>query len=164
MSNLPRAVVSRLAGAGAAVLLLAASACGAPPADPSGTLDRVRGGELRIGVSHSPPHTDVTGPQPQGPEAELVREFADRLGARIAWTEAGEEALTEQMRQGRLDLIIGGLSEKSPWTDRVALTKPYTEVTGADGTERALVLAAPLGENAFLVELETFLAERKDGQ
>ena len=48
-----------IATLGAAVLL---TGCGVEiPADPEDTLERVRGGTLRVGVSPNPPHT-VAGP------------------------------------------------------------------------------------------------------
>lgn len=126
------------------------------PADPDGTLDRVRDGVLRVGVSPNPPWT-VTGPALSGSEVELVREFADRVDAEIEWQEGGEEALVAAMERGELDLVIGGLTAKSPWADKVALTAPYTSSTDKQGKKHDHVMAAPMGENAFLFELESHL-------
>ena len=146
------------------VLLLACilpllAACASVPADPEGTLERVEGGTLRVGVSNSPPFTEVGGSGgPAGSEVELVRKFADSLDAEVEFSEAGEETLMQQLSEGDLDLVIGGLSSSSPWTDMAALTRPYAEVTDEYGKKRKLVMAAPLGENAFLVRLERFLA------
>ena len=140
-----------------AVLPLAVS-CSSIPADPDGTLERVSGGTLRVGVSNAPPFAEVndTG-GPSGSEADLVRKFAESLGAEVEFSESGEEILMERLAEGDLDLVIGGLSESSPWTDKAAFTRPYAEVTDDYGTTRRLVMAAPLGENAFLVRLERFL-------
>ncbi|CEA09859.1 Membrane-bound lytic murein transglycosylase F [Arthrobacter saudimassiliensis] len=134
------------------------------PRDPDETLDRVRGGELRVGISHNPPFTSIAGDEPTGSEVDLVLRFAEQLGAEVAWHAAGEEALMDQLKEGQLDLVIGGLSEQSPWTDKAALSAPYGTSTGADGKERKMVMAAALGENAFLMELEAFLADHGEGK
>lgn len=68
----------------------------------------------------------------------------------------GEEAL----KQGDLDLVVGGLTASTPWTDKAALTRPYAETTIGWGRTQKHVLAVPLGENAFLVTLEEFLSGR----
>ncbi len=144
-----------------AVLVVALTGCGLTiPSDPDGTLDRVRGGVLRVGVSLSAPWT-TAGPQsePGGIEVDLARAFAGSLGADVEWTVAGEEALVLAMENGDLDLIIGGLTSTSAWGDKIALTAPYRTVTDERGQEHDHVMAVPMGENAFLVELESFLRE-----
>ena len=143
------------------VLSLTAVSCSSVPADPEQTLDRVTGGILRVGVSHSPPATDVGGAEPAGPEADLARDFAQSLDAKVEWVEGGEEYLMEALKQGDLELVVGGLTESSPWTDKAALTRPYAESTNRWGDQQKHVLAAPLGENAFLSRLEHFLSERE---
>ena len=51
------------------------------PTDPEGTLERVSGGTLRVGVSPNPPWTEVTqGAEPTGTEVRLVEEFAPPSG------------------------------------------------------------------------------------
>ena len=135
--------------------------CSSLPADPEDTLERVSGGVLRVGVSNSPPFTEVGGDgAPSGSETNLVRQFAESVDAEIEFVEAGEETLMQRLSEGDLDLVIGGLSDASPWTDKAALTRPYAEVTDEYGKTRKLVMAAPLGENAFLVRLEDFLREQ----
>ncbi|WP_341395687.1 transporter substrate-binding domain-containing protein [Arthrobacter sp. G119Y2] len=152
----------------AALLLVAFTFAGAScsnfPADPEGTLDRVTGGTLRVGVSHSPPATDVGGAEPAGTEADLARDFAESLDAGVEWVEGGEEYLMEALKQGDLDLVIGGLTESTPWTGKAAVTRPYAESTNRWGDSEKHVLAAPLGENAFLSRLEQFLADREAGK
>lgn len=150
--------------AGAALLTLALTACSATiPTDPDGTLDSVRGGVLRVGVSPSPPWTDLPdGPEgePAGTEVELVEELASTIDAEVQWAAGGEEELIGQLERGELDLVIGGLTAQSPWVEKAALTYRYTETTGPDGAKVLHVMAAPMGENAFLVELEGFLLEK----
>jgi polar amino acid transport system substrate-binding protein len=148
----------------AVLVMLLMSSCGLQvPADPEGTLDRISGGTLRVGISHNPPWTEIhNGEDPAGSEAELVRQFAATRGATIEWTAAGEESLMGQLDRGELDLVIGGLTKKSPWTDKAALTQPYAEGPAPDGGKEKYVMAARMGENAFLQELEKFLLDRKE--
>jgi len=130
------------------------------PADPDGTLDRVTGGVLRAGVVHHPPYVDITGAEPTGSEADLVRRFAKSRGATVEWTPSGEEALMTALEKGDLDIAVGGFTERSPWTTHASLTRPYAEVTGPDGEDAKLVMAVPLGENQMLGALERFLDEQ----
>lgn len=146
-----------------ALLLLAG--CGVTlPTDPEGTLERVEGGFLRVGVSPHPPWTDAAGPgtdesTPGGTEVDLLVRFAEQLDAEVQWTVGGEEDLIAELAAGRLDVVVGGLTAKSPWASHAALTRPYITVPGPDGSAEGHVMATPMGENAFLVTLETFLVE-----
>ena len=214
----------------AAVLTAAAAltACQVP-ADPDGTLERVRDGTMRVGVTHHEPWV-VLGDldDPQGVEPELVRRFAAGLNAEIEWVEGSEEELMGALKEGQLDLVLGGLTMKSPWKKEAALTRPYLSTrllvgaapgaslpddlggtpvafergseaggllerrtdarpvpveklddadgaaaadewllddlrlraTGVELSKNDHVLAAPLGENAWLVRLERFLLTR----
>lgn len=148
--------------------VLATAGCDLPR-DPQGTLERVRSGELRAGVTEAPPWTERGPGEPEGLEAELVRRFAESLGARVVWTWGPEQQLFEQLERLELDLVIGGLTEKTPWKAKVGLTKPYVvqqKVVERDGepktTEHRAVMAVPPGENGFLRTLEVFLRSRRD--
>lgn len=131
------------------------------PTDPNGTLDEVRDGSLRVGASPSEGWVDLDGDTPSGVDVDLVQGFADSLHSDIRWQLGGEEALIGQLERGDLDLVIGGLTDRSPWIEQAAITTPFVEVTGEDGALESHVMAAPLGENAFLLELETFLLSQK---
>lgn len=148
----------------AGVLAAVLAGCGTMiPADPGGTLDRVRDGVLRVGVSPNPPWTDILNrADPTGLEADLARGFATGLNARIEWTAGGEQQLVDALEHGELDLLVGGLTKDSPWTEKVALTRPYAEADDGRGGTEQHVMAVRMGENAFLVELETFLDEHGD--
>lgn len=133
--------------------------CASIPADPDGTLERVQGGTLRVGVTENAPW--VVLPQngePTGTEPELVRAFAERIDAEVEWTEGSETRLAAALEGGELDMVVGGLLGDTPWVRSAATTRPYAETRTADGTERHVMLT-PMGENAFLVALETFLDE-----
>jgi hypothetical protein len=91
---------------------------------------------------------------------ELVEEFARSIDAEIVWVPGGEEDLVGRLEHDGLDLVIGGLTARSPWSDKVALTYRYTATTGPRGEKELHVMAAPMGENAFLVELERFLLDQ----
>lgn len=157
----------RTARAGAAGLLAVVvaallSGCGLQvPADPDGTLDRVSGGILRVGLAPNGDFTQVTDAGVAGSEVALVDDFAERIDADIEWQVGSEEALVRDLEAGELDLVIGGLTEKTPWSDKAGMTRPYEEFTDARGEKHKLVMLVPLGENAFLSELETHLTESR---
>jgi polar amino acid transport system substrate-binding protein len=131
--------------------LLLPLGCGiSVPADPDGTLDRVESsGVLRAGAAPHRAWVEVGGSgRPTGHEVSLVEDFAQSVGARVVWTVGTEEHLVTLFEEGELDL----------WVDKVALTRPYAEVTAAGTTEKH-VMMTPMGENAWLSELERWLDE-----
>ena len=103
----------------------------------------------------------VEGTEPRGIEPQLIQRFAATLQSSIEWQPGGEEALMTDLEHGRLDLVIGGLTAESPWTDKAAITRPYAEARSQEGKTEKHVMAAPLGENAFLLELEKFLLSQE---
>jgi polar amino acid transport system substrate-binding protein len=123
---------SRLAGSLPLSLLaaaLAAAGCDLP-ADPGGTLERVRGGVLRAGVGEAPPWTSTADPgPPSGIEPALVRGFAEGLGARVEWTRGTEAELLGALEERRLDVVVAGLLDDTLWASRVGLTRPYASVS-----------------------------------
>ncbi|WZH37808.1 MAG: hypothetical protein PIR02_03900 [Microbacterium enclense] len=129
------------------------------PSDPQGTLDHVEGGVLRAGVS---PHGDfvrVDGDEPSGSEVDTLTDFAETLDARVEWTVGSEEALVRGLENDDLDVVAGGLTDQTPWTNKAGMTRPYGEVTLEDGSTAKIVMLVPLGENAFVSRLETFLTD-----
>jgi len=154
----------RTAPAACAMVALLAGCSGGFPADPDGTLESVTGGVLRVGVSSNPPWTETGEGTPAGLEPELVEGFAESVDAEVEWTSGGEEDLVGRLERSELDLVVGGFTEASPWSAQAALTYPYTTVPGPDGAPEAHVMAAPMGENAFLVALESYLLDRQDVQ
>lgn len=142
----------------AAALALVLTACGSIPADPDGSLDVLTGGVLRAGASPSAGLVETEGTEPTGPLVDLVDGFARERDARIEWVVGSEEDLVAALEQGDLDIAVGGMTDATPWADRVGVTRGYPGVEGSDG--RAIALLVPLGENALLSALELYL----DGQ
>jgi polar amino acid transport system substrate-binding protein len=125
----------RVRGAALALAWAAAAACDLPR-DPSGTLERVGGGAMRVGfVVDTPWVTDSSG-EAGGVEGALVRELARDVGATVQWVPGTEAALLESLHARELDLVVGGLTADSPWSAKVATTKPYY-------TDTVLVAGAP---------------------
>lgn len=153
----------RLVAALAGCLLL--TGCGVTiPTDPEGTLADVRGGVLRVGVSPNPPWTEedaVASGGPGGIEPDLVRGFAEQVDAEIEWTSGAEQTLFDQLDRGELDLVVGGLTAKSPWSSHAALTYPYAQTEDPSGAKELHVMAVRVGENAFMTELERYLLEQE---
>lgn len=147
-------------------MLVVLTGCGAYPADPDGTLERVRGGVLRVGASANGDWVRIasgSGTVPErveGTEAELVRQFAGELGAEVEWVQGTEQVLAEELKHGALDLVIGGLDDKTPWSTHAGLTRPYTESRDSRGSLHKHVMLVRMGENAFLLELDRFLLEK----
>jgi len=133
---------------------LLATGCGLPK-DASGTVERVRGGVLRVGVIHNPPFVIDTGTAVRGVEGTLADAIAQDLGARIEFRRGPEHVLMRALHTRELDLVIGGLDAKVPWVKEAALTRPYYT------DEKAHVLAVPPGENAWLVKVERVLRQHE---
>jgi polar amino acid transport system substrate-binding protein len=131
------------------------------PDDPDGTLDRVQNGRLRAGLSAREPWTGAGDGKPTGPEARLVEEFAAELNARVEWTVGSESDLLAALEERRLDLVVGGFTDDTPWEKRVALTEPYLELESGGRTEKHVLAVAP-GENRWLLRLEEFLRDKGD--
>ncbi|MFI6230935.1 substrate-binding periplasmic protein [Micromonospora echinospora] len=140
--------------AGVVLLLVVVSGC-RWPRDVGTTLDDVRGGVLRVGVSEAPPWTRVADDGTvTGAEARLVQRLAERLDARVEWYPGSESTLMAALKDRVLDLVVGGLDAKAPWTEQAALTRPYvtmrTVVAVPDGVAApsdlaGVRVAAPAG-------------------
>ncbi|MFF1254702.1 transporter substrate-binding domain-containing protein [Pseudarthrobacter sp. NPDC058329] len=159
-----------MAGLLFAALLLVTGCAGSFPADPQGTLEKAQGGTLRVGASMNGDWVrisadaggEVRSSDVQGTEADLVRDFAAQLGSDIEWVAGTEQVLAEEIKHGELDLVIGGLDNKTPWVTHAGITRPYAESRDERGSLHKHVMLVPLGENAFLLELDKFLMAAKE--
>ena len=95
------------------------------PRDPDETLERVTDGTMEVGVLESAPLAQWSESEPEGVEVDLVKGFAESLGARPSWHRRRDMALREALERGAIDLLIGGLVEDDPWSGRIALSRPY---------------------------------------
>ena len=140
------------------LIVLVAAGCGLPR-DADGTLERVRGGTLRVAALPNPPWVvDAGDGMFRGVEPDLVARIATAHGARVQWVRMPEFEAVRALHDRHLDLLIGGFDRTVAWNAEVALTRPY--LTTSDG--KAHVLAAPPGENAWLVHVERELHTSKD--
>jgi ABC-type amino acid transport substrate-binding protein len=139
----------------AALVGLTCLGCGLPR-DPEGAWERIRGGEMRVGVSEHPPWTRWEDGEPSGIEVQLLRDLGNRLDARIQWRRGAESELVEALERGELDVVIGGVKDSTPWSSHAAATRPYVTFEGED-----YVLLVPHGENRWLLELDRFLHGRE---
>jgi ABC-type amino acid transport substrate-binding protein len=134
--------------------VVALAGCAPIPRDPDGTLDRVTGGELRVGASPAEGLVEIADGTVSGPLVDIVEGFAEQHDARAVWTIGSEEDLVFDIEQGSLDMAIGGMTDKTPWAVAVGVTRGYPEL---DPGTAPVVMFVPLGENGFLSALEGYL-------
>jgi polar amino acid transport system substrate-binding protein len=138
------------------LLLIALLAAGCQyPRDPEGTLDRVRGGVLRVGVTQADPWVTLDGGAPGGVEVELLERFAETLDAEVEWVEGSESDLMEALHGRQLDVVVAGLTRRSEWQRVAALTRPfvsYEVVIAAPDQATADRLSEDLGGERIAVE------------
>ena len=135
------------------------------PRDVEGTLDRLEGGgTLRVGVTEHEPYVVLDHRRPTGVEVRLLDDFGRHLRAPLTFVSGSEERLVEQLREGELDLVVGGITKRSSWKKEVAHTRVYAtkhEHVGEKDITDEHVMLTRNGENAFLVRLERYLLDRK---
>lgn len=95
------------------------------PRDVEGTLARVSGGVMHVGISESAPWVRSGGREPGGVEVQLLRRFARTIDARIRWVRGSESELIEALHGRKLDVVAAGLNRRSEWQRVAALTRPY---------------------------------------
>lgn len=126
-----------LAYLGMSLSLWAVVSCGLPH-DAEGTLDRVSGGTLRVGVADNPPWVSLSSGEPTGVEVELVESFAEAIDADIEWIDGQVEELAAAVHVREIDLLIGGLTGTSKVSSMASLSHPYLTTQ--------VVVAVPAGE------------------
>jgi polar amino acid transport system substrate-binding protein len=115
------------------------TACGIPR-DAEGTLERVQGGTVRVGITENPPWTELSDGSPTGVEVDLVEGFAETLPARVEWFDGSQAELLRALEKRELDVVVGGFTADDPWAQMVTFTQPYAEIStfvGAPPGQRA---------------------------
>ncbi|MCG7309434.1 transporter substrate-binding domain-containing protein [Brachybacterium sp. ACRRE] len=142
--------------------VLATAGCAdAVPRDSQGTLERAEGGRLFVGAAENPPWTEIADDGGVGGlEADIIADYAASIDATVEWTTGGMNELARTMKNNELDLVIGGLTADTPWSDKISPTRPYQVVRAEDGSKQKMVIGVRPGENALQVSLERFLAKR----
>jgi polar amino acid transport system substrate-binding protein len=126
------------------------------PRDPEGTLERVRGGTLRVGVTPAEPWVILAaGRPPDGIEVRLIEEFAAELDADVEWVEGSESDLMAALEGRQLDVVIAGLTRRSVWMHSAALTRPYVTTQS--------VIAAPDRQTAERLSADLAYVKQIDG-
>jgi polar amino acid transport system substrate-binding protein len=138
------------------VIVFACGGCGIPR-DAAGTLQSLRGGVVRVGIAANSPWVIDRGRTVDGVEGRLAAAIASSVGATIEWVRLPESELVRALHDREIHLGIGGFDAASPWAEEVAFTRPYLK--SPDG--KAHVLAAPPGENAWLLLLDRQIQQHK---
>ncbi len=130
------------------ILLLWPAACDSIPADPDGTLNKVRAERtFRAGLISSGSDR-AAGAE----EKRFLHRVAAATGARPILTEGAAESLLLDLEEGELDLVIGPVGPDSPWKKRVAILHPLGETL--EPPRLVIVPIARNGENRWIMLLE----------
>jgi hypothetical protein len=116
------------------------------PRDPEGTLEKVRGATLTVGVNGQNELTDAR-------ERQVIEHFASSLDAKIRYQHGELHQLVAQLENGEIDLIAGKLPGQTPFAKKLGLSQPVS-TTVLDGRTVDTVFAVRQGENGFLFQLE----------
>ncbi len=126
------------------------------PRDPEKTVEAVQGQELRVGVLKYGENAEKDRP--------IVERLAASLGSKLVYVEGDAHILFEDLKRGRLHLVIGGVPEATPFEKELGLSKPIGPLHGAH-EKQDRVMAVRLGENAFLLRVNRAIeAAKAEGQ
>lgn len=101
--------------------------CDRYPRDPGESLEQViQRGVLRVGALPADPWVikSASG-ELAGAEGLLIQQFAEDLGVRVETHWLAEEDLFQMLGNHDLDVVVGGMSRRNPWSARAAFTIPY---------------------------------------
>ena len=110
-----------------ALFALASAGCDFPR-DPRGTLEGVRNGTMRVGIVDNDPWTRIEEGRASGAEVELLKDFAEKLGAETCFVPGTTPELLEAARQDEIDVLVGGFTSTSPGVSEgkeAGVTGPY---------------------------------------
>jgi hypothetical protein len=127
---------------------IALAGCGSLPRDPDGTLERVRSERLfRVGLV-----ADGGATAGDSETKAFLAAVSGATGARPDVRQGAAEPLLLDLEDGKLDLVIGAVSPKSPWAAEVAILRPIAEPTAPEH-----LIVTPIarnGENKWIMLLE----------
>jgi membrane-bound lytic murein transglycosylase F len=111
--------------AAAIVCLLIGTCQRLPP-----TLEQIRAlGELRVVTRNSPTAYYLGASGPEGPEYDLVREFAAEIGVALyIYPVPGFADIRDEIESGRAHLAAAGLTVSEAWGKSIAFGPPYQQV------------------------------------
>jgi hypothetical protein len=119
----------RMTIASALIGILAVGGCSDFPKDNADTLKQIRAGrEMKVGVAHNPPWTIVEDGRIDGVEPALMAQWAQSLGTKSRVITGPTDALVEALYRRELDVLVMGLTDKTPHSGKLALSQPYLEV------------------------------------
>jgi polar amino acid transport system substrate-binding protein len=95
------------------LIVLVAAGC-AFPRDPRGTLERVQNGTMRVGIVENDPWARMEEGHASGVEVELLKGFAQQLGAEASFVPGTTHELLEAAKEAEVDVLIGGFTSTSP--------------------------------------------------
>lgn len=95
------------------------------PTDIEHTMERIQNGVLEVGLTENSPWVIRTNDGPAGLEPEIIRSLAEQLNSEIRWHWDSEDDLLAALQHHQLDLVIGGLTNRSRLSQQAALTRPY---------------------------------------
>ena len=144
-----------------ALSLFAPSGCSNLPRDPKETLRQLSSRPIRVGLVEHPPWVVRTSGEPAGVEVELVRNFAGQLGTTTDWHWGGEQEQLEALQHYQLDIVIGGLTDQTPWSKYVGFTSAYFEETYRVATPAGSQLANIKGAEVYVRKGEAVAAKVK---
>lgn len=126
-----------------AILSLFLGACSAVPADPDGTLNRIRDTrEFRVGMV-------ARGTPASAKEQRFLSGIENAAGARGRVEFGSTEQLLGRLQRGDLDLVVGEFDPVSPWYTHVTFL-PSLSGRSADASGVLPAAAARNGENAWI--------------
>ncbi len=123
------------------------------PKDPEGSWEKIQKNGLHIGVVINAPFTLQKDSVYSGKEIELLQNFAKENKLQLVYETGNETDLTDKLENYEIDLLVGGFTKKSIWTDKVGLTTPY------DNEDHVILI--PKGENKLLHFLESYIFKNK---
>src|SRR3546814_11976179 len=96
----------------AMTLILPLAGCDLPK-DPNGTLDRVQGGVMRVGISANPPWTVVRDRQFGGVEVALMQAFARAIDTRTERKPPGPTKPMKSLKEVQHGPVTRGLTART---------------------------------------------------